>query len=202
MKTNPSHLLMLALIMVPLAKGDGVADLLARAEKGESVAQLELGVIYSKGEGVKKDMAVAVKWLTQAAEQGNEDAQMKLGGIYIGGRGVPKSSSEAAKWFMMSAEKGSAAAQCQIARMHLSGAGVPKDDVEGYKWADLAASQGDAAAKKVLAFLLLRMTPEQIADGKQRSHGFLELKKAEGSLELPAALPPVPVESLPLFAPE
>ncbi len=185
----------------PLANGDGVADLVQKAEKGEAAAQLELGEIYSKGQGVTKDMAEAVKWLTAAAEQGNADAQLKLGGIYIGGRGVKRSSTEAAKWITMAAVQGNAAAQLQLARMHLAGAGVLKNDLEAYMWADLAATQGDAAAKKVLEFLVLRMTPAKVAEGKQRALDFLELKKAEKSLELPAEFPALPEEQLPLLVP-
>ena len=203
MKAYPSWLLVLAMTMAThRANGDGVADLVAKAEKGEAVAQLELGGIYLKGEGVTKDVAEAVKWLSKAAELGNGEAQMMLGGIYISGRGVLKNSVEAAKWFMMSAEQGNAAAQCQIGRMHLTGVGVPKDDVEAYKWSTLAATQGDAAAKKVIAFLLIRMSPQQIAEGKQRSQDFIDGKKSGRSLDLPGDAPLLPEEPLPLFAPE
>lgn len=202
MKSNPCYLLILTMIAAPLANGDGVADLVAKAQQGDAAAQLELAGIYSKGEGVTKDTAEAVKWLTKAAEQGNGEAQMKLGGMFIGGRGVLKNSTEAAKWFTMSAMQGNAAAQCQLGRMHLTGAGVPKDDVEAYKWANLAAAQDDAAAKKVVAFLMIRMTPAQIADGKQRSQDFLESKNANLPLDLPADPPELPDEPLPLLVPE
>ena len=204
MKVYPSWLLILPMMIMvaPFANGDAVADLLAKAEKGEAVAQLELGGIYLKGEGVMKDVAEAVKWLSKAAELGNGEAQMKLGGIYISGRGVLKNSVEAAKWYMMSAEQGNAPAQCQIGRMHLTGVGVPKDDVEAYKWSNLAATQGDAAAKKVIAFLLIRMTPKQIAEGKQRSQDFIDGKKAEIPMDLLEETPSLPEEPLPLFAPE
>jgi TPR repeat protein len=202
MKATPVYLLILALMAAPLANGDGVVELVAKAEKGDAAAQLELGGIYSKGEGVTKDVAEAVKWLTKAAEQGNAEAQMKLGGIYIGGRGVLKNSTEAAKWFKMGAMQGNAAAQCQLGRMHLTGAGVAKDDVEAYMWANLAADQGDLAAKKVLSFLMIRMTPAQIADGKQRSQDFQDAKSAEIPLDLPADPPELPAEPLPLLVPQ
>ena len=203
MKVYSSWLLVLAMtVATHRANGDGVADLIAKAEKGEAVAQLELGGIYLKGEGVTKDVAEAVKWLSKAAALGNSEAQMKLGGIYISGRGVLKNSVEAAKWYMMSAEQGNAAAQCQIGRMHLTGVGVPKDDVEAYKWSNLAATQGDAAAKKVIAFLLIRMTSKQIAEGKQRAEDFIDAKKAGESLSLPDEAPSLPEEPLPLFTPE
>lgn len=202
MKANPACLLILAMLAAPLAKGDGVADLIAKAEQGDAAAQMELGGIYSKGEGVTKDPTAAVKWLTKAAEQGNAEAQLKLGVIYVGGRGVLKNSTEAAKWITLSASQGNAAAQCQLGRMHLTGAGVPKDDVEAYKWANLAAAQGDPAAKKVIAFLMIRMTPPQIADGKRRSQDFLDSKNAGKPLDLPGGIPATPVEPLPLLVPE
>ncbi|MES2925088.1 MAG: tetratricopeptide repeat protein [Verrucomicrobiota bacterium] len=185
----------------PMVNGDGVVELVAKAQQGDAAAQLELGGIYSKGQGVTKDVAEAVKWLTQAAEQGNAEAQMKLGAMYVGGRGVLKNSTEAAKWFTMSANQGNAAAQCQLGRMHMSGAGVPKDDVEAYKWVNLAATQGDPAAKKVIAFLLIRMTAAQVADGKRRSQDFLDSKNAEIPLDLPADTPEMPEEPLPLLVP-
>lgn len=185
-----------------LSNGEGVVELVAKAQKGDVLAQLELGGIYSKGEGVTKDMAEAVKWLIMAAEQGNVEAQMKLGGMYGGGKGVLRNSNEAAKWFTMSANLGNAAAQCQLGRMHLTGAGVSKDDVEAYKWVNLAAIQGDPAAKKVIAFLIIRMTPVQIAKGKQRSQDFLDLKNAVIPLDLPADTSEMPVEALPLLVPE
>lgn len=202
MKAYPTCLLILAMIASSVAKGEGIAELIGKAEAGEAAAQLELGGLYLKGEGVTKDVAAAVKWLSQAAMLGNGEAQMKLGTLYISGKGVLKSSPEAAKWFMMSAEQGNAAAQCQIGRMHLTGAGVPKDDVEAYKWADLAAFQGDAAAKKIIVFLLVRMTAAQVAEGKELSRDFLEMKKAEKSLDLPSDAPEPPLEPLPLLVPE
>lgn len=202
MKVYRSYLLILAMMTSSLSYGDGVVDLVAKAQKGDAAAQMELGVIYSKGEGVTKDLTEAVKWLTKAAEQGNVEAQMKLGGMYISGKGVLRSSSEAAKWFTMSANVGNAAAQTQLGRMHLTGAGVPKDDVEAYKWVTLAAAQGDPAAKKVIAFLLTRMTPLQIAEGKQRSQVFMDLKNAVIPLDLPTDATEIPVEALPLLVPE
>lgn len=202
MKRNLSLVLFLSILAVALANGAELGELVGRAEKGDASAQLELGGIYLKGEGVTKDMTEGLKWISKAAEQGNVEAQMKLGGIYISGKGVLKNSIEAAKWYMMGAEQGDPAAQCQIGRMHLTGAGVPKDDVEAYKWANLAAVQGNPAAKKVIAFLLVRMTPAQILEGKQRSEDFLALKKGTNSLELPDEIPSMPTELLPLFPAE
>ncbi|PHS09962.1 MAG: hypothetical protein COA89_01515, partial [Acidithiobacillus sp.] len=52
------------------------------AEKGDADAQFNLGVMYSKGQGVPQDYKTAVKWYTLAAEQGVASAQTNLGHIY------------------------------------------------------------------------------------------------------------------------
>ncbi len=199
MNGNLSLVVILSVMAMAFVNGAELAELVGRAEKGEAPAQLELGGIYVTGKGVTKDVAEGVKWISKAAEQGNSEAQMKLGGIYIGGRGVLKNSREAAKWYKMSAEQGNPDAQCQIGRMHLTGAGVPKDDVEAYKWSSLAATQGNEAARKVIVFILVRMTPAQIMEGKQRVEEFLALKEAGGPLEMPTEEPSMPTELLPLF---
>ena len=49
-----------------------------RAEAGAAHAQFDLGVRYLTGDGVKKDLETARKWLTAAAANGNAQATRKL----------------------------------------------------------------------------------------------------------------------------
>ena len=49
------------------------------AEQGHAKAQSNLGVMYSKGQGVPQDYAEARKWFRKAAEQGHPQAQYNLG---------------------------------------------------------------------------------------------------------------------------
>ena len=44
------------------------------AEQGNAIAQFNLGVMYSNGEGVKRDQTEAAKWYRLAAAQGNVSA--------------------------------------------------------------------------------------------------------------------------------
>lgn len=60
------------------------------AEQGSTSAQFNLGIMYSKGYGVKQDDAKAAKWYRKAAEQGDAEAQFSLGLIYSLGKGVKK----------------------------------------------------------------------------------------------------------------
>jgi TPR repeat protein len=56
------------------------------AEQGNAVAQYNLGVMYTAGQGVAQDDRVAVKWFRLGAEQGNPDAQANLGFMYDSGQ--------------------------------------------------------------------------------------------------------------------
>ncbi|NIA67234.1 sel1 repeat family protein [Pelagibius litoralis] len=42
------------------------------AERGDPVAQMNLGDLYAKGQGVKRDAVRAFAWLSLAAEQGRD----------------------------------------------------------------------------------------------------------------------------------
>ena len=51
---------------------------LKSAELGDASLQYDLGLRYTDGFDVKKDMTEAVKWLRKSAEQGFEPAVEKL----------------------------------------------------------------------------------------------------------------------------
>ena len=61
--------------------------ILPLAKKAVAQAQYNLGVMYEKGKGVKKNLKEAKKWFQFAAEQGIIKAQYKLGLIYGKGKG-------------------------------------------------------------------------------------------------------------------
>ena len=48
---------------------------LKAAEKGDDLAQLNVGMMYFGGKGTKQDYAQAMSWLVKSAEQGNIQAQ-------------------------------------------------------------------------------------------------------------------------------
>jgi uncharacterized protein len=77
-------------------------------------AQMALGLMYEKGDGVTKDFKEAVKLYQLAAEKGDSDAQYKLGLMYSNGEGVSKNYKEAAKLFQLALEKGNLLAQGEL----------------------------------------------------------------------------------------
>ena len=52
---------------------------LKAAQQDHSLAQFNLGIIHSKGQGVARDSVQACQWFTKAAEKGDPGAQYHLG---------------------------------------------------------------------------------------------------------------------------
>ena len=76
------------------------------AEQGEANAQLALGAIYARGQGVPQDDDEAVRWFRKAAEQGEAKAQFALGFSYYQGIGVQQDTDEAIHWYRKAAKQG------------------------------------------------------------------------------------------------
>ena len=60
------------------------------AEQGGAKAQLNLGLMYVNGRGVRQDYAQAAQWFSKAAEQGYAQEQFGLGVMYGAGQGSDK----------------------------------------------------------------------------------------------------------------
>jgi TonB family protein len=76
------------------------------APQGDVRAQVNLGLMYDKGQGVTQDYAEAVRWYKLAAEQGNINAQYDLGGKYLLGFGVAQDYVMAYMWYNLAARTG------------------------------------------------------------------------------------------------
>ena len=75
------------------------------AERGDVVAQYNLGVMYYRGRGVVQNDQEAVRLWKLAASQGNASAQYNLGWLYYGGK-VDKDDKEVLKWYRLSSGRG------------------------------------------------------------------------------------------------
>ena len=90
-----------------------------------ALAQSNLGLMYTTGEGVPEDDAEAVRWYRLAAEQGVARAQYSLGFKYATGAGVPQDDVEAVRWYRLAADQGEANAQNNLGLMYETGTGRP-----------------------------------------------------------------------------
>jgi len=126
-----------------------LAEIRAKAEKGDAKAQVDLGVAFCLGQyGLDKDQQKAAEWYHKAAEQNNEHAQINLGFCYSSGMGVAKDDVEAVKWFRKSAEQNNALAQVAMGDCYGSGIGVAQDLAEALKWYRKAAEQNFAMGQR------------------------------------------------------
>ena len=76
------------------------------AEQGDADAQVLLGVMYGKGQGVPQDYKEAVKLWVLSAEQGNAKAQKQLGLMYAEGQGVLQDYTLAHMWWNLAGSNG------------------------------------------------------------------------------------------------
>ena len=100
-----SILLILLTICLPLAGAEKpptekqIAEVKARAEKGDAKASGMLARYYFNGLGLQKDTAEALKWARIAAQKGDSNGQNVLGILYERGEGVEKDSKKALGWY-------------------------------------------------------------------------------------------------------
>ena len=129
------------------AKTDNIEEIRKKAREGDAAAQVALGWMYDKGEGVEQNDIKAAEWYRRAAEQGVAVAQNNLGTMYQYGRGVEQNDNEAAEWYRRAADQGVAVAQNNLGGMYSDGRGVEQNDNEAVKWYRLAAEQECAFAQ-------------------------------------------------------
>lgn len=83
-----------------------LADLISRAEAGDSASQAELAHAYPSEICVSKDYSKAAFWAEKAAAAGECAAELLLGSMYMTGHGVPKDYAKARELLSRSSEYG------------------------------------------------------------------------------------------------
>ena len=141
--------------------------ILPLAEQGDADAQVLLGVMYDKGQGVPQDYKNSIKWYRLSAEQGDAQAQYNLGSMYSNGLGVPQDYQEAVRLYRLSAEQGHGGAQSNLGLMYANGLGVPQDFVSAHMWMNLSGSNGNKNAIENRDIIEKRMTPQQIEEAQR-----------------------------------
>ncbi len=149
-----------------------VRGLKPRALSGDASAQMKLGTLYYKGQGVSRDYIEAARLFLLAAEKGDPYAQSNLGYMYELGEGVSQDFGQAAKWYLKSAEQGNTQALLSVGRLYEKGQGVPQNDVLALMFYSLAAANGDVRATTERDRLTVWMSPDQVAEAQRRAREF------------------------------
>ena len=123
----------------------------ALAAQGDAKAQNNLGILYRRGLGVKKNPKEAAKWYKLAADQGFAKAQFNLGLMYRRGNGVDKNLVKAIDLYKLSATNGYSRAQFALGLRYERGEGVKQDPVNALKWLNLAITRASGKFRRNVA---------------------------------------------------
>jgi uncharacterized protein len=137
----------LADALMPYAKRDygrALTLLAPLAEQGDAVAQLKLGIIFSRGKVGSPDHVAALGWFTKAAEQGQVEAQFELGRIYRDGLGTRADGDAAVYWLQRAAEKNTPHALNALGELYLGHQNVPQDFAVARTWFLRGAQAGNS----------------------------------------------------------
>jgi len=159
-----------------------IAALVSEANKGNAIAQNDLGSRYQLGDGVRKDYDKSLEWYRKASDQGLALATTNLGYMYDLGLGVEENNAKAIELYKKSADRGEPRAMTNLGLMYGEGQGIKQDYVQAYKWLDLARfysqnskdKQAKWAARGALDKLETFMTVEQIEAGKAMSSKWIK----------------------------
>ena len=69
-------------------------------------AQFGIGLMYTKGQGVRQDYTKAMEWYLKAAAQNNPFAQIGIGMLYDNGWGIRQNRNTAKEWYGEACDNG------------------------------------------------------------------------------------------------
>ncbi|CAF1183521.1 unnamed protein product [Didymodactylos carnosus] len=144
------------------------------ARQGNAEGMYNLGMMYDRGQGVKKDHRLATQFFEKAALQpaqlpktnlpniGVAEAQHALGLRYYNGVDVPKNYAAAANWYKRAAENGCEQAANNLGIMYQDGGGVEQGSVKAEQWSQFAAKKGDPNAMYTMSHLSFKKNDFQM----------------------------------------
>ena len=105
------------------------------------------GIMHEEGDGIKKDISLAVSNFRQSAARGRAEGETNLGKVYAKGLGVKNEVHEATKWYKRAADQGYSLAWGNLGNRYCQGGdGVTRNMTEAAMWwrkaADACAALG------------------------------------------------------------
>ncbi len=125
------------------------------ARAGDAEAQVNLGYLYARGQGVAVNQTTAFRLYELSAAQGDSEGMNALGYKYQYGTGVAPDIAIAVHWYCKAVEAGNARAMNNLGLLLSAGAGVPRDLNQARDLWRQSAASGHASAMTNLAFSYL-----------------------------------------------
>lgn len=184
-RKNNTKLTLLALVLCALlqfvsayteghaaSKSGDIAQILQKAEKGDSSAQYRVATMYQTGEGTAVDEEKASYWYLKAARQDITAAQTRIGAKLIRGLGIEKNERAGIQWLEKAASKNDGLAQVLLSSIYLDSS--PQDFEKAFYWMLNAAKTGVVPAQ----YEVSRMYVKGIGTGVDYTQGVYWLEKA------------------------
>ncbi|MBI1396242.1 MAG: hypothetical protein GC151_09715 [Betaproteobacteria bacterium] len=112
------------------------------AKMGYTVAMNNVGLLYSRGDGVPRSDEEAFKWWMRSAERGDAWAMTAVGDMYENGAGVPQSYELAFMWYREAAYEGDGLGMWNLGHLSEEGLGTEKDIAKAVEWYRKSAEHG------------------------------------------------------------
>jgi TPR repeat protein len=125
-------------------------ELLAKAEAGDTEAQVEVAICYNEGDPIDKDPGKCFYWLDKAIAGGNMKAALYMGLIYGEGYWGEPDYQLAYKYLKMAADSGLYQAKTIIGMFHFVGMCCEEDHEKAIRLWHEAAQNDEKLAKKLL----------------------------------------------------
>lgn len=134
------------LLGIPVNYNQAVQWLLKAAQKGNDLAENNLGLMYEFGLGVGQNYKIALDWYSKAAARMNVVALSNIGNCYYLGRGTAQDYVKAADYHSKAANLGYANSQEVFGEMYLEGKGVVQNYTKAFYWLKKACENGERSA--------------------------------------------------------
>ena len=123
------------------------------ASENDPRAMHELGLIYFKGDGIAKNINLAVEYFQKASDLGNLESTYLLGKIYLSNQTQYHDPKKAYNAFVEAANNNHGKSQLMIGKFLLLGEIVPKDYEKSLHYFKLASKQKEYDANCYIAYM-------------------------------------------------
>ncbi len=144
---------------------------LAKATSGDPQAQVDLGLMYLTGQGVKENEQQALNWHKQAALKGLPAGQREYGRRLRDGIGGGRNLAAAREWLEKAATANDLDAQTDLASL-LGTYLQPPEYVEAMKWLLIAEKGGSPAAPAIIKSISGQMSAAELSQARGKAADF------------------------------
>lgn len=151
------------------------------ANRGFAPAQVQIGLMYLRGNGVQQNNHRAVEWFRLATRLAdNPEAHFYVGEAYFRGLGLPQDYGAAVPHYQRAARGGHKIAQYIIGTMYEAGWGVRQDLVQAWVWLMRAKPAAERISAHEEGYNVLRAI-ERVEKNMNRSQVEIAREKLKAS---------------------